>query len=100
MDKHWWELFYALPEAEQYDIDMDLYDEFNNDYCATESDFYEDIYGISSKQAEKELKREESMRRKILTKQKVIALLKQAESKKQREWAIDKIIDEEMEKRK
>lgn len=80
MDKHWWELYYALPEDEQYDIDMDLWEEF-----------YE-VIPVN--------KREESRRRKELTKRKVLQMLERAKSKEERRWEIDKLIDEEMEKRK
>lgn len=80
MDKHWWELYYALPEDEQYDIDMDLWEEF---------------YEVNPAN-----KREESRRRKELTKRKVLQMLERAKSKEERRWEIDKLIDEEMEKRK
>ena len=103
MDKHWWELFYALPEEEQYDIDMDLYAEFNNTYCLANSTFAYQL-GIENPEQRKKVIRDTqravSKRRKELTKDKVIAMLRKADSERNRKWAIDKIIDEEMEKRK
>lgn len=103
MDKHWWELYYALPEDEQYDIDMDLYAEFNNTYCFANSTFGYAM-GIETPEQRKkvitETKRAESRKRKELTKKKVLQMLERAKTKDERRWEIDKLIDEEMEKRK
>lgn len=83
MDKHWWELYYALPEEEQYNIDREITEKL---------EYYSPWI--------KDKKKEEKRLYKNLTKKKVLQMLERAKTKDERRWEIDKLIDEEMEKRK